>query len=112
MAVGMLWSLGSVVVEHRLGTCELPRAGVESLSPALAGRPLTTEPPGKSAINFLLTLLRPLNYFLVVALGVAVSGQRLSIALASSLYYFQETEENRLQGERCPAKTCSSPPSH
>ena len=38
-----------MVVEHRLGTCKLPRAGVESMSPALAGKLLTTEPPGKSA---------------------------------------------------------------
>ena len=69
MAVCRLWSLGSVVAEHGLGMCELPRAEIESVPPALAGGFLTTEPPAKSAINFLLMLLSPLNYFLSCSAG-------------------------------------------
>ena len=53
-----LWSTGSGLVVHRfglplgawghpLGAWDLPRSGIESLSPALAGRFLTAEPPGK-----------------------------------------------------------------
>ena len=51
---------GSVAaaLEYRFSSCgaqaqlpygmwDLPRPGVESVSPALAGRPVTTEPPGK-----------------------------------------------------------------
>ena len=49
----------SVVVAHRLSSCgaraqllhgmwDLPRPGIEPVSPALAGRFLTTLPPGKS----------------------------------------------------------------
>ena len=47
-----LWSTGSVVVVHRfslpLGIWNLPRSGIKSMSPALAGRVFTTEPPEKS----------------------------------------------------------------
>ena len=50
---------GSWTLEHRLSNCgawayllrgmrDLPRPGIEPVSPALAGRFLTTEPPGKS----------------------------------------------------------------
>ena len=56
------WSLGtqaSVVVAHGLSSCgawallfcgmwDLPGPGIEPMSPALAGRFLTTAPPGKS----------------------------------------------------------------
>ena len=52
----LLWSIGSRVC--RLSSCgvwtscpggmwNLPRAGIEPMSPALAGRFLTTGPPGK-----------------------------------------------------------------
>ena len=48
----------SLVAEHRLSSCgtwislphkmwDLPGPGIEPVSPALAGRPLATEPPGK-----------------------------------------------------------------
>ena len=52
-------SCGSWVLEHRLSSCgarpwlphgmwDLPRPGLKPMSPALAGRFLTTAPPGKS----------------------------------------------------------------
>ena len=60
---GPLTVAASLVVEHRLQTCRLsscgsqaqllrgmwdpPRPGLEPTSPALAGRPPTTAPPGK-----------------------------------------------------------------
>ena len=60
---GPLTVAASLVVEHRLQTCRLsscgsraqllrgmwdpPRPGLEPVSPALAGRPSTTAPPGK-----------------------------------------------------------------
>ena len=51
-------SCGSQALKHRLSSCgpqalllhgmwNLPRSGIEFMSPALAGRFLTTEPPGK-----------------------------------------------------------------
>ena len=54
-----LSSCGSRALEHRLSSCgaraqllcgmwDLPRPGLESVSPALAGGFLTTAPPGKS----------------------------------------------------------------
>ena len=48
-----LQSTGSVIVAHRLscsatGMWDLPRPGLKPVSPALAGRFLTTPPPGKS----------------------------------------------------------------
>ena len=45
---------GSVVVVHRLscwGMWNLPRPGIEPMSPALAGEFFTTGPPGKSRIS-------------------------------------------------------------
>ena len=50
--------VGSRALEHRLSSCgawaylllgiwDLPGSGIECLSPALAGRFFTTEPPGK-----------------------------------------------------------------
>ena len=105
MAVCRLWSLGSIVVEHGLGTCEPPGAEAESMSPALAGRSLTTEPPGKSAINFLLVLLSPLNCFLGCSAGSSSLWSETEhcfgflFALLS-----RDSLENRLQGERCPAR--------
>ena len=52
-------SCGLRALEHRLSSCgawaellhsmwDLPRTGLEPVSPALAGRFLTTAPPGKS----------------------------------------------------------------
>ena len=70
----LLWSMGSRHVgfsscgswapEHRLSSCgtwaqllcgmwDLPRPGLEPMSPALAGGFLTTVPPGKSCISAL-----------------------------------------------------------
>ena len=46
-----LWSTGSIAVVHRhcysRGTWDLPRPGIEPVSPALAGGFFTTKPPGK-----------------------------------------------------------------
>ena len=41
---------GAQVLEHGLNSCgtwDLPGPGIEPVSPALAGRVFTTEPPGK-----------------------------------------------------------------
>ena len=60
-----LSSWGSWALEHRLSSCGdsrglvgdgmwyLPGPGIKSMSPALAGRFLTTEPPGKPPSEFL-----------------------------------------------------------
>ena len=66
---GPLTIAASLVAEHRLQTCrlsncgsraqllrgmwDLPRPGLEPVSPALAGRFSTTAPPGKSPTLFL-----------------------------------------------------------
>ena len=46
---------GSIVVVHGLkllqGIWDLPRSGMEIVSPALAGEFFTTEPPGKSQLR-------------------------------------------------------------
>ena len=60
--------MASLVAEHRLqtrrlsscgsraqslrGTWDLPRPGLEPVSPALAGRPSTTAPPGKPSMSY------------------------------------------------------------
>ena len=60
---GMLSSCGSWALERRLSSCgaraqllhgmwDLPGLGLKSMSPALAGRFLTTTPPGKPPIFF------------------------------------------------------------
>ena len=46
VVVPWLWSTGSVVVMHEIcGIWALPGPGIEPMSPALAGRFFTTEPP-------------------------------------------------------------------
>ena len=88
-----LWRAGSVVVARRLSSCgaraqllhgmrDLPRPGLEPVSPALAGRFLTTAPPGKSStavlkhVQFSFFLNRNLlfiylfNSFILAALGL------------------------------------------
>ena len=66
---GPLTIAASLVAEHRLQTCrlsscdsraqllhgtwDLPRPGLEPVSPALAGRFSTTAPPGKPNVLFL-----------------------------------------------------------
>ena len=70
VARGPLTIMASLVAEHRLqtrrlsncgsraqllrGTWDLPRPGLEPMSPALAGRFSTTAPPGKPKCYFLL----------------------------------------------------------
>ena len=59
-----LSSCGSQALEHRLSSCgaqllcsmwDLPGPGLKAMSPALAGRFLTSVPPGKSLTYFLYT---------------------------------------------------------
>ena len=66
--LGPLTITASLVAEHRLQTCrlsscgsraqllrgmwDLPRPGLEPVSPVLAGRFSTTAPPGKPRVNF------------------------------------------------------------
>ena len=62
-----LWGTGSVVVEHRLSCPEacgilVPRPGIEPVSPALAGKFLTTGPPGKFSNKVLNTQPSIVNY--------------------------------------------------
>ena len=58
-----LSSYGSWALDHRLSSCgagakllssmwDPPRSGIEPMSPALAGRFFTTEPPGKPLFLF------------------------------------------------------------
>ena len=75
-----LSSCGSWAVEHRLSSCgawaqllhgiwDLPRPGLEPMSPALAGELLTTVPPGKPEVVFLKnTSLQKYNWFLYISL--------------------------------------------
>ena len=46
-AVPRLQSTGSMVVMHRLSMRDHSGSGIEPMSPPLAGRFFTTEPPGK-----------------------------------------------------------------
>ena len=46
-AVPRLQSTGSMVVMHRLSMRDHSGSGIEPISPPLAGRFFTTEPPGK-----------------------------------------------------------------
>ena len=57
---------GSLALEHRLNSCDawlphsiwdLPRLGIEPISPALTGRLFTTEPPRKPSVVFLSDLI-------------------------------------------------------
>ena len=63
---GLLFAVASLVVEHGLSSCgtwaqslrgmwDLPGSGIEPVSPALAGRFFTTEPPGTLQCHCLLT---------------------------------------------------------
>ena len=79
---GPLTVAASLVAEHRLQTCrlrscgsraqllrgmwDLPRPGLEPVSPALAGRFSTTAPPGKPLVTFLSTCLFPLALRFVI----------------------------------------------
>ena len=71
-----LSSCGSRALEHRLSSCDsraqllrgmwdLPRPGLEPVSPALAGRFSTTAPPGKPSFSFLKNI-----YLFLAALGL------------------------------------------
>ena len=76
---GPLTIAASLVAEHRLQTCrlsncgsraqllrgmwDLPRPGLEPVSPALAGRFSTTEPPGKPNVIVLFIILNISEFF-------------------------------------------------
>ena len=84
-----LSSCGSRALEHRLSSCgaraqllrgtwDLPRPGLQPLSPALAGGFLTTAPPGKPTIFFLLLFLQLFkNVKAILILQVYKKGCRL-----------------------------------
>ena len=77
LQVCRLSSCGARILEHRLhsyatwaellrGTWDLPRPGIEPMSPALKGRISSTEPPGKHFVSFLLGFLFCLFHVIVV----------------------------------------------
>ena len=75
---GPLTIAASLVAEHRLQTCrlsscgsrvqllrgmwDLPRPGLEPVSPALAGRFSTTAPPGEAPLAYILEVVRFVEY--------------------------------------------------
>ena len=98
---GPLTVAASLVAEHRLQMCrlsscgsrayllrgmwDLPRPGLEPVSPALAGRFSTTAPPGKPCKAFLKTIyIFYLFYFWLHWVFVAACG--LSLVVASRGY--------------------------
>ena len=55
---------GSWALEHRRNSCgtwALPESGIESVSPALAGKFFTTEPPGKPLCRILYSFHLPVK---------------------------------------------------
>ena len=95
---GPLTIMASLVVEHRLQTCrlsncgsraqllrgmwDLPRPGLEPVSPALAGRFSTTAPPGKPKAFLLLI-------FIETVLGsenIALIQIDVALSLVGSVY--------------------------
>ena len=73
---GPLTIAASLVAEHRLSNCgsraqllrgmwDLPRSGLEPVSPALAGRFSTTAPPGKPCWCLLSTFLLVVCFYLI-----------------------------------------------
>ena len=77
---GPLTIAASLVAEHRLSNCgsraqllrgmwDLPRSGLEPVSPALAGRFSTTAPPGKPRLLF----------FKDFSLGISVLCHQISL---------------------------------
>ena len=68
VAAHWLSSRGSRALEHKLSSCgtwaellhgmwDLPRPGLKPVSPALAGRFLTTVPPGKQDVEYIFMCL-------------------------------------------------------
>ena len=96
---GPLTIAASLVVEHRLqtrmlsncgsraqllrGMWDLPRPGLEPVSPALAGRFSTTAPPGKPLFSF---FLKRFNFIYFWLLWVFVARRGLSLVAASGGY--------------------------
>ena len=89
---GPCWFTPSLVVVHRLDSCDvrawlpcgtwnLPRPGIEPVSPALQGRFLTTSPQGKSVRS------APLPW----AVPPAPPGKHLIYALLPEAPHLQET---------------------
>ena len=60
-----LWHMGLVGPEHG----DLPEAGIEPVSSALAGEVLTTGPPGKSWIDLFLIQIFPKQYYILTILN-------------------------------------------
>ena len=88
----------SPVAEHRLqtrrlsnrgsrpqslrGMWDLPRPGLEPMSPAPAGRPPTTAPPGKPSLSFLMSLANGLSILFIF------SKNQLFVLLIFAIVYF------------------------
>ena len=107
---GPLTIAASLVVEHRVqtrrlsscgswaqllrGMWDLPRPGLEPVSPALAGRFSTTVPPGKPTIFFfkqdLYIYLILFIYLFLAVLGLHCSVQA-SLVVEHRLQYLQHT---------------------
>ena len=87
---GPLTIVASLVAEHRLQTHRLsscgsraqllrgmwdpPRPGLEPVSPASAGRPSTTAPPGKPVLSLFCYFINVLVSFSWVTNGLKISG--------------------------------------
>ena len=83
---GPLSIAASLVAEHRLQTCrlsncgsraqlfrsmwDLPRPGLEPVSPALAGRFSTTAPPGKPQSYYFLFFTLLMCYITLIDMGI------------------------------------------
>ena len=91
----------SLVAEHRLQTCrlsscgsraqfvhgmwDLPRPGLEPVSPAPAGRPSTTSPPGKPPKDmFLITMLVYSRWAIVFWMWGREGGKRINPDLSDA----------------------------
>ena len=86
-----LWLTGSVVVAHGLCSCgtqaqllhgmwDLPGPGIEPVVPALAGRFLTTAPPGKP-LSFITIINRGLNVQITVLDMLMKHNKHLTFAM-------------------------------
>ena len=82
---------GSVIVAHGpkllRGTWDLPRPGLEPMSPALAGRFSTTAPPGKPCIPSY-GCLQPVHSYSMCIECLNFTGQILCWACSHELFFF------------------------
>ena len=107
---GPLTVAASLVAEHGLQTCrlsscgsraqllrgtwDLPRPGLEPVSPALAGRFSTTAPPGKSPTHLLLITLNIFDYWTSGWQRVDSSRKQACVSWESSLGFPNNSRPN------------------